>query len=105
MCGRRWAGLAGRQGYLVALQAAGVAVPERLPLSLNLEDMDALEDWTLWLRYAWNHRFAYVPKVTSLYRTPSDAEKIKERSNAFSAAYPIAVARAAAFAQTFGKTS
>ena len=69
------------------------------------EDMDALEDWTLWLRYAWNNRFAYVPKVTSLYRTPSDAEKIKERSNAFSAAYPIAVARAAAFAQTFGKTS
>ena len=31
----RWAGLAGRQGYLDALQAAGVAVPERLPLSLN----------------------------------------------------------------------
>ena len=34
------------------------------------EDMDALEDWTLWNVYAHGRLFVHVPKVTSLYRTP-----------------------------------
>lgn len=57
------------------------------------EDMDALEDWTLWIRYAWNHRFVYVPKVTSLFRTPADPAKVQERSVAFGRAYPLALSR------------
>ena len=60
------------------------------------EDMDALEDWTLWLRYARGHRFVYVPKVTSLFRTPTDQTKAKERQDAFDRAYPLALTRAQA---------
>ena len=36
------------------------------------ERLDHLEDWNLWARYAIHGDFAYVPKVTSLYRTPDD---------------------------------
>ena len=61
------------------------------------EDMDALEDWTLWIRYAWNHRFVYVPKVTSLFRIPFDSTKAQERSVAFSKAYPLALAKTQAW--------
>jgi hypothetical protein len=71
------------------------------------EDMDALEDWMLWIRYAWNHRFVYVPKVTSMYRVPVDPVKAQERDAAFSKSYPLAVARSQAFisTQTKGKAS
>lgn len=34
------------------------------------EDMDQLEDWNLWARYAWLSDFAYVNRVTSMYRVP-----------------------------------
>jgi len=34
--------------------------------------LDQLEDWNLWLRYAHGNRFVYVPKTTSLFRTPSN---------------------------------
>lgn len=57
------------------------------------EDMEALEDWTLWVRYAHNNEFIYVPKLTSMYRTPVDPEHVKKRNDAFRAAYPIALAR------------
>lgn len=57
------------------------------------EDMEALEDWTLWVRYAHNNEFIYVPKLTSMYRTPMDPEQVKKRCDAFSAAYPVALAR------------
>lgn len=36
------------------------------------ERLDHLEDWNLWAKYALLGDFAYVPKVTSLYRTPDD---------------------------------
>lgn len=57
------------------------------------EDMDALEDWTLWVRYAHGNRFVYVPKLTSLYRTPADPDQIRQRADIFGAAYPLAVTR------------
>ena len=57
------------------------------------EDMQVLEDWMLWLRYAYGNRFAYVPKVTSLFRTPAQPSKVDERLDAFNMAYPLAVAR------------
>ncbi|MBC3934216.1 glycosyltransferase [Undibacterium sp. CY7W] len=65
------------------------------------EDMEALEDWTLWVRYAHNNEFVYVPKLTSMYRTPVDPEQIKRRSDAFSAAYPVALARNISRTQIF----
>jgi GT2 family glycosyltransferase len=62
------------------------------------EDMDALEDWLLWLRYAKNNRFVYVPKVTSMFRTPADSVKVKERNEIFERAYPLALTRSQAYA-------
>ncbi|MFJ5285027.1 glycosyltransferase family 2 protein [Pseudomonas sp. NPDC088429] len=37
-------------------------------------DMSNLEDWNLWLRYAYKNSFCYVPKTTSLFRTPADPD-------------------------------
>lgn len=34
------------------------------------ENLDALEDWDLWMRYASHEDFEYVDKITSLYRVP-----------------------------------
>lgn len=43
--------------------------------------LDYLEDWNLWVRYAQQHRFVFVPKTTSLYRTPrAPAEKQRRQS-------------------------
>lgn len=64
------------------------------------EDMDALEDWSLWIRYAWKHRFIFIPKVTSLFRTPADPTKIRDRSVAFDKAYPLVLARSKAWIET-----
>jgi GT2 family glycosyltransferase len=35
-------------------------------------NLDQLEDWNLWLRYGYGNRFIYVPKTTSLFRSPAD---------------------------------
>lgn len=56
-------------------------------------DMDALEDWVLWKKYAHGNRFAYVQKVTSMFRVPSDPAKISQRMDAFNSAYPLAIIR------------
>lgn len=34
------------------------------------ENVDALEDWDLWVRYSLHTDFAYVEKTTSIYRVP-----------------------------------
>lgn len=57
------------------------------------EDMDALEDWVLWANYARGNRFVYVPKVTSMFRTPADLDKRLQRAKVLDAAYPLAVSR------------
>lgn len=57
------------------------------------EDMDALEDWTLWVRYAHKNQFTYVPKLSSLFRVPENAEQTLQRSEIFAAAYPLALTR------------
>lgn len=57
------------------------------------EDMDALEDWTLWVRYAHKNQFTYVPKLSSLFRVPENAEQTRQRSEIFAAAYPLALTR------------
>ncbi|WP_297451865.1 glycosyltransferase [Ferrovum sp.] len=56
-------------------------------------DIECLEDWMLWVKYAHGNRFEYVPKVTSMFRTPSDSALIDQRMALFDAAYPVAVSR------------
>lgn len=51
------------------------------------QDLDALEDWELWNRYAVGNEFAYVPKVTSLYRTPADPILAEKRQQVLTSAY------------------
>ncbi len=55
------------------------------------ENKEVLEDWNLWNRYAFGNRFIYVPKVTSMYRTPADLADIAKRNQEFSRAYQLTV--------------
>ena len=46
------------------------------------ESMEQLEDWNLWTKYAVKSKFKFVPKTTSLFRTPADeAERLKRVKN------------------------
>lgn len=36
------------------------------------ESLEYLEDWNLWIRYAYANEFKYIRKTTSLYRVPTD---------------------------------
>lgn len=36
--------------------------------------LDHLEDWNLWLRYGHANKFIFIPKTTSLFRTPASRE-------------------------------
>ena len=58
--------------------------------------LDQLEDWNLWLRYGFGNSFEYVPKTTSIFRTPADANERAQRQEALHEAYFRA--REAAFA-------
>jgi GT2 family glycosyltransferase len=51
------------------------------------EDLEALEDWNLWNRYAVGNNFIFVPKVTSLFRVPSDPQIANKRAQALRKAY------------------
>lgn len=48
--------------------------------------MDILEDWDLWIRYVSKTAFLYVPKTTSLYRTPADPSERAARAERLAAA-------------------
>jgi GT2 family glycosyltransferase len=50
-------------------------------------DLDYLEDWHIWQRYAHNNRFVYVPKTTSMYRTPMDSGERARRQQLLDDAY------------------
>jgi glycosyltransferase involved in cell wall biosynthesis len=54
-------------------------------------DMDALEDWVLWKKYAQGNQFHYVPKVTSMYRVPADPVDFERRMQVINDAYLTAV--------------
>lgn len=57
------------------------------------EDMDQLEDWNLWTRYAAADDFVAVPKTTSKYRVPADRRAAAGRQSRLDAAYADAVSR------------
>nr|WP_230986633.1 glycosyltransferase [Cohnella fermenti] len=42
-------------------------------------ELEVLEDWDLWLRYALKSEFHFVEKVTSMYRVPSEASLNSDR--------------------------
>lgn len=57
-------------------------------------DMSNLEDWNLWLRYGYKNEFCYVPKTTSLFRTPADPKVRLSRHKQLHEAYFVAKSRA-----------
>lgn len=57
-------------------------------------DLDVLEDWVLWVCYGYENRFVYVPKVTSMFRTPFSQKKRTQRQVLIDAGYGPAVERA-----------
>ncbi len=56
--------------------------------------LNQLEDWNLWLRYGHGNRFLYVPKTTSLFRSPADLETRLSRHAILHTAYDDAKNRA-----------
>lgn len=65
-------------------------------------DLDQLEDWVLWNVYARGNTFAFVPKLTSLFRTPADPVTRERRAAALNAAYETARNRMALRGARFG---
>ena len=57
------------------------------------EDLDQLEDWVFWKRLSKNADFRFVPKTTSLYKTPVSASDNFKRKKALDKAYNIASRR------------
>jgi GT2 family glycosyltransferase len=51
------------------------------------EDLDLLEDWNLWIRFAYKQHFIEVPKVTSLYRVSATSQLNERRRRALADAY------------------
>ena len=49
--------------------------------------IDHLEDWNLWARYSMYGDFAFVPKLTSVYRTPNSLEIDRSRQSDLDLAY------------------
>lgn len=45
------------------------------------ENLDVLEDWDLWVRYALSNKFYFINKVTSMYRVPFNKVENEERHN------------------------
>jgi GT2 family glycosyltransferase/2-polyprenyl-3-methyl-5-hydroxy-6-metoxy-1,4-benzoquinol methylase len=56
--------------------------------------LDQLEDWNLWLRYGFNNQFTYIPKTTSLFRTPANPTTRDDRHLALHLAYKQAQEKA-----------
>jgi len=60
-------------------------------------EMDQLEDWDLWMRYSSESVFVYVPKTTSLYRTPFEIVERARRNQLLHESYGAAVEKQKAF--------
>lgn len=51
------------------------------------EELDNLEDWEMWTRYAMQNKYLYVPKTTSIYRVPAKINDYKERQEEIDSYY------------------
>jgi GT2 family glycosyltransferase len=58
-------------------------------------ELDQLEDWNLWTRYALADDFIFVPKTTSKYRVPANSKQSAARQSQLDAAYQIVKAKQA----------
>lgn len=65
--------------------------------------LEHLEDWNLWVRYAQGYRFVYVPKTTSMYRTPKDPAEKARRQALLDAAYEPVREKNHVFSQSLRK--
>lgn len=63
-------------------------------------ELDNLEDWNLWIRYASEGRFAYIPKTTSMFRTPWDIEEKARRQRILDDYLPTAYEKNARFLES-----
>lgn len=43
------------------------------------ENLDALEDWDLWIRYGLDFPFKFIKKTTSVYRVPGNIKDVEDR--------------------------
>lgn len=57
-------------------------------------DLDQLEDWNLWLRYGYKETFKFVPKTTSLFRSPANISQRNARHSLLHDSYHLAKHRA-----------
>lgn len=55
------------------------------------ESMEQLEDWNLWTKYALQTDFGYIPKTTSLFRTPYSIKERLSRSKNLDESYETAL--------------
>ncbi len=53
-------------------------------------ELERLEDWNLWTRYASEKDFIYINKITSMYRTPYTMDQILLRDKELDEYYPQA---------------
>ncbi len=51
------------------------------------EELDNLEDWEMWTRYAMQNKYLYVPKTTSIYRVPAKVNAYQERQEEIDSYY------------------
>jgi GT2 family glycosyltransferase len=51
------------------------------------EDLDYLEDWNLWFRYALRGDFIFIPKISSMYRTPAEPSERENRQRLLDGVY------------------
>ena len=51
------------------------------------EELDNLEDWEMWTRYALQNKYLFVQKTTSLYRVPAKQENYKQRQEEIDSYY------------------
>ena len=58
-------------------------------------ELDQLEDWNLWTRYALADDFTFVAKTTSKYRVPANSKQSAARQSQLDAAYQIVKAKQA----------
>lgn len=51
------------------------------------EELDNLEDWEMWTRYALENKYLFVPRTTSIYRVPARQVNYKQRQEEIDSYY------------------
>lgn len=69
------------------------------------EDLDMLEDWALWQKYTHRTSFTYVPKTTSIYRTPLSHKAHSSRAAHLNKDYHVIVQKMNAWRDAWDRTS